>query len=215
MWTNVLESDQNWKKWIDASLVTFYRMFNYNIVWGFFFFLLLSQQKLFDWDGAAAVEWHKDPSGWWRVSADLGRPLLDAQRTKLQYLNNRYAPTGFCLLLQRFYGEHSRSDSCLQTRVSSGDVVSNIQVLMKSVVMTRSCKPQTHLCDVFILSGIPFIFNYDHNVGQPCRCCTRYAKCHAGTTTSPEAWLSPGWAITRAASPQTRAASTSGMLWRT
>lgn len=145
------------------------------------------------------------------MSADLGRPLLDAQRTKLQYLNNRYAPTGFCLLLQGFYSEHSRSDSCLQTRVSSGDVVSNIQVLMKSVVMAHSCKPQTHLCDVFISSEIPFIFNYDHNVGQPCRCCTRYAKCHAGTTTSPEAWLSPGPAIMRAASPQTRAASTSGM----
>lgn len=129
IWTNVLESDQSWKKWIDASLVTFHRMF---------FFLLLSQQKLFDWDGAAAVERHKDPSGWWWVSADLGRPLLDAQRTKLQYLNSRFVPTGFCLLLQRFYGEHSRSDSCLQTCVSSGDVVSNIQVLMKSV-LKRTC----------------------------------------------------------------------------
>lgn len=181
----------------------------------FLIIFLLYQQKLFDWDGAAAVERHKDPSGWWRVSADLGRPLLDAQRTKLQYFTNRYASTGLCLLLQGFYGEHSRSDSCLQTRVGSGDVVSNIQVLMKSVVITRSCKPQTHLCDEYISSEILFIFNYDHNVGQPCRCCTRYVKCHAGITTSPEAWLSPGRAITRAASPQTRAASMSGMLWRT
>lgn len=60
-----------------------------------------------------------------------------------------------------------------------------------------------------------FIFPKNQHLGQPCRCCTRYVRCHAGITTSLEAWLSPGWATTRAASPQTRAASTSGTPWRT
>lgn len=48
--------------------------------------------------------------------------------------------------------------------------------------------------------------------GLPCRSSIRPVRCHAGTTTSPEALLSHGWASTRAASPQSKAASTSGML---
>lgn len=54
-----------------------------------------------------------------------------------------------------------------------------------------------------------------NNLGQPCRCCTRHVRCHAGITTSLEAWPSPGWDTTRAALLQSRAASMSGTPWKT
>lgn len=53
------------------------------------------------------------------------------------------------------------------------------------------------------------------SVGQPCRCCTKSANCHVGIIIFLEAWRSLGWDTMRAASPQTRAALTSGTQWRT
>lgn len=53
------------------------------------------------------------------------------------------------------------------------------------------------------------------SAGLPCRSSTRHARCRAGTTTSQGASLSRGWPSTRAASPRSRAASTSGTLWPT
>lgn len=49
--------------------------------------------------------------------------------------------------------------------------------------------------------------------GLPFRFCTKYVRCPAETTISQGEWLLLGWAIMKAASPQSRAASMSGTLW--
>ncbi len=53
------------------------------------------------------------------------------------------------------------------------------------------------------------------SAGLPCRSSTRHARCPAASITSQGALLSRGWPSTRAASPQSKAASMSGMLWPT
>lgn len=53
------------------------------------------------------------------------------------------------------------------------------------------------------------------STGLPCRSSTRHARCPAASTTSQGASLSRGWPSTRAASPRSRAASTSGTPWPT
>lgn len=66
-------------------------------------------------------------------------------------------------------------------------------------------------------SLIYVLFSYGSalNTGQPCRCCTRSANCRVGIIIFLEAWRSLGWDTMKAASPQTRAALTSGTQWRT
>lgn len=53
------------------------------------------------------------------------------------------------------------------------------------------------------------------SAGLPCRSSTKHARCHAGSTISQGASPLHGWPSMRAASPQSKAASTSGTLWPT
>lgn len=129
-----------------------------------FCFLFLCQQKLFDRDGATSVEWRKDPSGWRRVSFP---PVIcpcflsstastsdtwDEHDTHISYAVLREWPS-VLFAPQGLYCEHGRSDSCLQTRVSAGYVVSNKQPLepwwlsKKSSFMTHHNKsPDEQMC---------------------------------------------------------------------
>lgn len=50
--------------------------------------------------------------------------------------------------------------------------------------------------------------------GLPSRCCTKHVRCPADTTISQEGWPLHGLAIMRAAYPQSRVVSMSGMLWQ-
>lgn len=157
---------------------------------------------------------------------------------------------------QGLHRKHRGADSCLQTCVSAGYVVSNEQVvdsqlcLNKFNFMTHTpvdalyvCCFHFHMCH-FLFSLPPAdeknnrlfnvtltffqsvptklnlhpvfrMFLHNLNIGQPCRCCTRSANCHVGIIIFLEAWRSRGWDTMKAASPQTRAALTSGTQWRT
>lgn len=55
------------------------------------------------------------------------------------------------------------------------------------------------------------MFDLLYIAGLPSRCCTKHVRCPADTTISLEGWPLRGPAIMRAASPQSRAVSMSGM----
>lgn len=56
------------------------------------------------------------------------------------------------------------------------------------------------------------MFDLMYIAGLPFRCCTKHVRCPADTTIFQEGWPLHGLAIMRAASPQSRAVSMSGML---
>lgn len=156
---------------------------------------------------------------------------------------------------QGLHCKHRGADSCLQTCVSAGYVVSNEQVVDSQLCLihwtswhspvdalySMCCFHFSHMCcfcfslppadkkndrlfNATLTFCVPTMLNlcpvfhmvlHNLNTGQPCRCCTRSANCHVGIIIFLEAWHSLGWDTMKAASPQTRAALTSGTQWRT
>lgn len=80
-----------------------------------------------------------------------------------------------------------------------------------------------HIYFIYLLFFLETIFSFCllstcttyASTGRPCRSSTRHARCPAASTTSQGASLSHGWPFMRAASPRSRAASTSGTPWPT
>lgn len=127
---------------------------------------------------------------------------------------------------QGLHREHRRTHPRLQTCVSAGDVVSDGdhkvwtrlwaalcvslppagEAIYTPFSVAHNCSSLQNPNDILSSTCLCTILN----TGRPCRCCTRSANCHVGITIFLGAYRSLGWATTRAASPPTRAASTSG-----
>lgn len=118
-------------------------------------------------------------------------------------------------------GTHTDTQELLRSFTESVCSLSGVSACPQIPECTFSslclCRPCGELCDLtsFVLLGFDLTRRSCFFAGQPFSRFTKRVKWLAVTTTSPAACSSPGSATTRAGSPPTRYASTSGTPCRT